>query len=297
MGSIVLEIQQDALNSGLQVSDILQKGLLVAKKLALSDIEKWITSELYGFGDMEEVPPYRNLRGEVMMLDANSRWQAIAFQDQRLKDFLSQRNLSMSVLEIEKLLLSRTPSAVIGIPFPQVVQEKLMQATGSATPPTLVLPYSSLSEILAGVRGALINLMLELEHVGILGEGLKFTDQDRSKARDLMLEPDDLFGEGDDSAEEDGALPPAAQSLSPAEKFLDDLKVEKDKLSIDSANSAALSHEIDLLQTELRASDPRKEVIDGSLGALRRILIGAGGPAAMQLLLRLSNCEDDFRKG
>ena len=40
MNSIVLELQHDAMSSGLRVSDLLRKALVVARKLGISDFKE-----------------------------------------------------------------------------------------------------------------------------------------------------------------------------------------------------------------------------------------------------------------
>jgi hypothetical protein len=51
--------------------------LVVVKKLELQDFEKWIQSEVRGYSDPKEVPPYRILSGQPVKFDALRGWQLL----------------------------------------------------------------------------------------------------------------------------------------------------------------------------------------------------------------------------
>jgi hypothetical protein len=65
MGSVVRELQQDALNRDVEISDLLRKALVVARKLGLDDFQAWINNELNGYAKGEEVPEYRQISGQA----------------------------------------------------------------------------------------------------------------------------------------------------------------------------------------------------------------------------------------
>jgi hypothetical protein len=62
---LVLQLQADALNSDVSVSDLLLKAKVVATKLDLTDFLQWIEHELNGYTDKNEVPMYRKIRGRA----------------------------------------------------------------------------------------------------------------------------------------------------------------------------------------------------------------------------------------
>lgn len=63
--SLVLDLQKDAIDSNLAVTDLLRKAKVAAKKLRVADFEEWIDSELFGYEEADTIPPYRRLRGEL----------------------------------------------------------------------------------------------------------------------------------------------------------------------------------------------------------------------------------------
>lgn len=90
MDSIVIELQRDALNRQIPVSDLFRKAYVVARKLGVSDFEKWAESELNGYEDMQHIPGYRQITGAVKAWNQYHGWQSVFFLTVNLrKDLLS----------------------------------------------------------------------------------------------------------------------------------------------------------------------------------------------------------------
>ena len=51
MGSLVLELQKEALDQSVSTLSLLRKSLVVATKLKLQDFKDWIASEINGYKD------------------------------------------------------------------------------------------------------------------------------------------------------------------------------------------------------------------------------------------------------
>ena len=54
MASLVMQLQQAALDPSVRVSDLLRLALTTASKLGLSDIEQWLRNELDGYKKKED---------------------------------------------------------------------------------------------------------------------------------------------------------------------------------------------------------------------------------------------------
>ena len=66
MAGLVSELQRDALDTNVKVSELLRKAYVVATKLNIPDFKNWIQKELNGYGfDKDEIPNYRLLTGEI----------------------------------------------------------------------------------------------------------------------------------------------------------------------------------------------------------------------------------------
>jgi len=63
--SLIDELQLDASDGSVSVSDLLRKALVVAAKLGVSDIPEWINKELSGYHDGDTLPSYRIVHGAI----------------------------------------------------------------------------------------------------------------------------------------------------------------------------------------------------------------------------------------
>jgi hypothetical protein len=52
MASLVLELQREALNSTIPVTDLLRKALVVATELSIKEFQAWIEYELNGYANL-----------------------------------------------------------------------------------------------------------------------------------------------------------------------------------------------------------------------------------------------------
>ncbi|MBP8233479.1 MAG: hypothetical protein KAY22_14335 [Rhizorhabdus sp.] len=65
MAGSVEEIQAQALDPNVKVSDLLRRVKLAAVKLQLEDTAEWVDRELRGYSDPETVPTYRRTVGQL----------------------------------------------------------------------------------------------------------------------------------------------------------------------------------------------------------------------------------------
>ena len=72
MEGIVLELEREALDENVGIEALLRKAYLVARKLKLTDFEKWINNEQNGYEG--EVPEYRMIGGEYKALNPYRGW-------------------------------------------------------------------------------------------------------------------------------------------------------------------------------------------------------------------------------
>ncbi len=84
--SIVLELQRDALNREVPISDLLRKAFVVAKKLKITEFENWVTHELNGYENAEDIPKYRQVNGKVQVWNLYHGWQPVIFQDHKTEE-------------------------------------------------------------------------------------------------------------------------------------------------------------------------------------------------------------------
>jgi hypothetical protein len=99
MSSIIQELQSDALNQKISVTELLQKCLLVATKLGIVEFASWTRLELDGYRG-REVPEYRIIYGEPKIFDPYHGYQPIFFEDPEDAEFISKMNFNQPIGEI-----------------------------------------------------------------------------------------------------------------------------------------------------------------------------------------------------
>lgn len=285
MGSVVLDLQKDALNHEARISTFIKKAHVLARKLELPELAAWLECEINGYGETGEVPWYRVMQGRVRTWHPELGLQPVKFEDPKLADFLSRRNLSMSISGVENLIEGRTENSVIGIPFPKPIEQQLMKALKASSPPALIISYASLSGILEAVRTICLNWALRLESLGVVGEGVSFTQDERAAAQAESFDIEDLHGRSPGSSEPE---PQPDDSHPGVRKFLSELSKRARDLGLEAASVKELQAELDTIGSQLKSPRPKPVIINESLTSLRRILISAGGQRAAELVVRLS---------
>ena len=91
--SLIDELQLEAAGNAVSVSALLRKALMVAAKLDVSDLPKWIDKELSGYGPDDEVPPYRVVHGRVKgkIIKIMGRWIPVQFPDNNMESTVSEQ--------------------------------------------------------------------------------------------------------------------------------------------------------------------------------------------------------------
>ena len=74
MQSLVLALQQDALDEDVSTVALLRNALVVAKKLDVGEIDEWLSNELNGYAEGKEIPEYRYLHGELKVFNPYRGW-------------------------------------------------------------------------------------------------------------------------------------------------------------------------------------------------------------------------------
>jgi hypothetical protein len=183
MKSLVLELQSDALNPSVRVSDLVRKALVVSTKLNIPELRDWCQNELTGYREAT-VPRYRKITGEIKAFNPYQGWMPVRFQSVELAETLAEQNVGTAVGEIEHLLVSEKDGVLV-MNFPGKLAEQLFSSSRGyelGIVPQLVIQHSILSGILDSVRNNILEWSLRLEQSGIIGEGMTFSREEKEKA-------------------------------------------------------------------------------------------------------------------
>jgi hypothetical protein len=291
MTSVVIELQREALDRNVPVSDLLRKALIVARKLKLAAFQEWIENELNGYKD--GLPQYRMLEGQVRAWNPYHGWQPVFFSDPEQGESASKRSNAQPVAELESLLENSKGNASFHMPFSQKVQQRLSKSIGFDTEVSLFVNRTLLVGILDAVRNIVLNWALKLEEEGVLGEELAFTEKEKQVASHSAQSINNFYGPVQNPQIAQGNRQ-AIQVVSNFQfdplglsDFLTKLEKAIPALEIDAPKSSELESEFVTLRAQLKSPNPKKSIIKEGLTSIRNILEGAGGGVAAQLLVEL----------
>jgi len=293
MSSVVLELQQEALNRNVRVSDLLRKALVVAKKLNLQEFQDWIEKELNGYGNTEDIPDYRRISGQIRAWNPYHGWIPLIFEDAKEGELLSHRKSRQAIAELENLVDRSEKGSSLHVPFPQELQRRLSEVIEFETEISLFADCSGIARIIDSVRTIILNWALKLEEDGILGEGLSFSSQEQNAARRSPQNITNFYGPVQSPQIQQGS-PQAIQitasiSFQPEaiKAFLENLRDALKSLQISPEQKLEVDAELQTLEAQVKSPKPKSSILRESLSSIRRILESAGGGAAAHLLVEL----------
>ena len=295
MNSIVIELQRDALNRDVPVTDLLRKAYVVARKLKITEFEGWLSKELEGYTEDSEIPEYREVTGEVKAWNPYHGWQPIFFEEPQIAETVSKRNNAQRIAEIENLLksISDNKGGNLQIPFAPEQQNIICKAIGRQTQVTLMTTDSGLVRIIDAVRNIVLNWAIQLEEDGILGEGLAFSEAEKNKVEQHSYNVNNFYGEVTGSQIQQSSTDSVQTqeikdfSTENVNNFISSLKENLSDIELDDEASKELDAEISTVEIQIASPKPKKGIIKESIGSIRRILEGASGGAIAQLLIQL----------
>lgn len=292
MSAIVLELQKDALDRQIPISDLLRKALLVAKKLNIFEFEQWVNNELNGYENPEGIPSYRHVIGTPKYFNPYNGWQPIVFEDTGMAEGISKRASWQGIAEIESLLANTTGrSGPLQIPFPTDIQTYIAHALGIPVQSALIISSTALVRITDAVRTIILNWSIKLESDGILGEELSFTVKERQVAEKTSYNINNFYGSvqnpqiQQETTESSQVMNVQQADLPTIRTFLVSLQSQIEELRLSHESRRELDSDIETALAQVESPKPKHGIIRESLSSIRRILEGAGGGLAANLLM------------
>lgn len=283
MTGLVLELQRDALNKEVTVSNLLRKAFVISKKLNIVEIEDWINKELNGYLAGDEVPKYRVLYGEVKAFNPfNGYWMPVIFPTSELADIISEKLIDLPIIEIETL--AHGDGQEIQCSFPTDAEISLMKIMMSQQfKPHLIIGKTKFIGILNAVRNKILDWALKLEQQGILGAGMSFSPEEKKIAHQATYQVTNNIGSMQNlQLQQDSAG--ATQSLTVTEtntmelkKFVEELKNAMAGFQLAQEQSQELKEAIAMLEIQVNSAKPKNVIINESLHTVRNIIEGMTG--------------------
>ena len=177
--SIVLQLQSLASDSNSNIEELLNKSLLVARKLKIKEFRKWCELELEGY-EKNTLPEYRKFRGQLKVFNPYHGFQTFIIPDD-LDEVVTSISINLSVGEINNLL-KQDGDSFENVISNQAKRQLMSLQGGYDLEPRVIFKRSQLLGITSKLRNIILNWSLQLEEDGILGKGLKFSDKEKEAA-------------------------------------------------------------------------------------------------------------------
>ncbi|MBN1806049.1 MAG: hypothetical protein JW837_12435 [Sedimentisphaerales bacterium] len=184
MAGLVSELQKDALDANVKVSDLLRKAYVVATKLNIPDFKDWIQKELNGYDpDKDEIPNYRFITGEIRYHNPIHGLQPIIVQNKDWAKALENRHTFQSICEFEDLMANPDTKGSLCMNFSQETENLLFERIPRLKArPYLFFSRTTILNIIDIVKNTILEWSLKLEEEGITGDGVSFSEEEKKNA-------------------------------------------------------------------------------------------------------------------
>jgi len=158
------ELKRDVLDENVPVSSLLRKALVIAKEIRDAKNERWISAELKGYADDEEVPDYRDITGRVIVRDHYTGWQYLYTQNltpDKVK-IISSFHFRAALSEYE----GNAKQEFVAITYSERAERKLIELMGGGPMiPAIQFTGVQFQRILDSVRNKLVDWVSDLSDV------------------------------------------------------------------------------------------------------------------------------------
>ena len=179
--SLVLQLQSLASSEHADIATLLRKAMLVSGKLDLSDFRAWIDLELNGYGSTP-VPEYRKARAELRLKNPYHGLIPLVIEDPEFASEVQSIDIGDPIGNLVHLL-ENNDGGDLTYPMSGELTALLMRSQGrAALPPVRMVSPGALASVVDCVRTKILDWSINLESNGILGEGMRFTMEEKQKA-------------------------------------------------------------------------------------------------------------------
>jgi hypothetical protein len=284
LAALILELQRNALNIEVKVSELLWKTLAVATKLGLSDMVEWAQKELNGYKCNQECPDYRRLRGNIVAQNSVSReWCPVVEgcpsgteknADESILQKIQQRPVLQSLPSIESLLADSS-NKTFRAELNEYAQAHFRQQDPTFISFSIELAPSQFEGILATIRTMILQWALQLEKDGVLGEDMSFSDKERETVDRSSIVYNNInnFGTATiqqgtkDSTQSIGNID-TASLLSLVQALREDIS----SFNMANQTEAELEAELQTIEAQAKSPSPKRSILRESLSSVRRLV-------------------------
>lgn len=173
--SIIAKLRDEATDAKVSLSGVLMRAQIAARKLALPTVPEWLSKEIDGYENVDDLPPYRWIDARSAVLNPNNgKWFVI---DLSAKTPLAP--ILFSISQIEYLVEKRSSEIVSIAQKPLLIGNDFVESYFSHR---AEVRMESIWKITDDVRKIVVKWILELDTMGIEGKNGEFTLEEASRA-------------------------------------------------------------------------------------------------------------------
>ncbi|OAH95425.1 abortive phage resistance protein [Proteus mirabilis] len=187
--SPVLKLQDMAGSSSTDITELLSKAKMISVKLGISDITEWIDHELNGYPSRNLLPKYRVLRDlPIEAYNPYIGWIPYQLGDCRSHDALYESLTTIyfknSVTELIELAKSAPP---IRFRCSDEMSNFLQKISDCDFSMARCANPAQINNMFSQIKLIILDWALQLENKNILGEGLRFSAEEKKEAIEMTV--------------------------------------------------------------------------------------------------------------
>jgi AbiTii len=273
--SLIEQLQAEATQRSVPITDLLRKAKLAGAKLGRIDLIAWVDHELSGYLDIagSELPTYRQVKGEIKFRNPYKGWQSVGLH--------VEMPFVHPIGEIVGLISN--DSGYVMASVPTEFADKIRRELGVNVDVRFHASCSAFEAVVEGIRNAVLDWAVKLELAGVRGDGISFSPAEAQRAQSVNINIGSIgnavgLGAFGDYASISGTI--QADSGQLARRVMELVKQVNQQLA-----GSGLSEQIQVAMreslAELReaASMPKPEIshLRGGLQRLLRVVEGSAG--------------------
>lgn len=275
--SVVLDLQNDAMNREIKVSDLLIRSYVIAKKLEIKEFEIFINLELNGYdGVIDKLPNYRLILGELVA----SRYPfpgyiPFAIHEPSLNGIIRTARISKPLSEIENYYDDMETFIIVKL-APEIINFLNQYGDTRSFVPEIHLYKPQIQGILDSVRMIILDWTLELEKDDILGENLTFSSEEKAKANEHVTNYINIIN----SQLQVNTLNSTQNmqiNTENVETLMESINDSLDELELSSNDVENVRSEIENIKSQLESSETDNSIIIRGLKTIGRIMENSSG--------------------
>ena len=273
--TLVHDLQRQALDPNIPVSNLLRIAYAVAVKLSLTDFEHWINNELNGYDDEEDLPKYRFITGFMRSYNPCYGWLDVMVSDKRLAGALEHLSIVEKISEVEKL--AEAKEEIYRQLPPEMAISFARKNYGMRA--AIFLGKQQLHGIVDSVRNKILNWALLLEKKGVLGEEMTFSETERSAAQNITI--NNFVGSVANAPVQQGNgntinIEQCKNEIDTAKFLVNELKQIVENMPNDETKETARA-DIETIEQQLKSPAPKTNIIKPLFQSLKNVIEGTIG--------------------